>query len=111
MSQSGKYSWSLAYISETNHVLTAILNAQNKRAFNNIKGGLLMKFGSNPSIVNLLERYSSIRSNFVAYEINLTPYSLKRRGSSPSEKKHSSIVRFLRNDFTSELPELLSALL
>ena len=52
-----------------------------------------------------------MRSNFVAYEIDSTPYTFKRRGSSPAEQNHSSIVSYLGKDFSGELPELLSALL
>ena len=52
-----------------------------------------------------------MRSNFIAYKIDCTPYAFKRKGSSPVEQSHSSIVGYLGKDFTRELPELLSALL
>ena len=70
--------------SKTNYALKAMMNAHNERAFNNLKGSLLLKYRSHPPLVNLLEIYSAMRANFLAYEIDSTPYTFKRRGSSPA---------------------------
>ena len=74
-------------------------------------GLLLTEFAASPKVINLVNEMSANRHMFAAYVIDSTEASFYRRGSTPSEQNHSSIVNFAGKHFSGELEEILLMLL
>ena len=96
---------------KSKQMLQTLLNAASHERYLCIKKALIIKFQNEPKINCLLDKYSKIEHMILAYHIDTTPGSYMRRGSSPSEQNHSSIVSFIGDNFSGELNKLLMVLL
>ena len=96
---------------QAQYLLKALLNSKSPVAFQSFKKCILDKFPGNPSLIDLLNRYSKIEHMITGYTTDAAIGSYMRRGSAPSEQNHSSIVSYLGKEFTGELIEVLLALL
>ena len=87
---------------QSQYLLKALLNSKNPGVFQSFKKCILDKFPGNPSLIDLLNRYSKIEHMITAYAIDAAIGSYMRRGSAPSEQNHSSIVSYIGRDFTGD---------
>ena len=91
--------------------LTNMMLSSSEEMFDKYMGLLIIEFAASPKVINLVNEMSANRHMFAAYIIDSTEASFYRRGSSPSEQNHSSIVNFAGKKFSGELEEILLMLL
>ena len=92
-------------------LLSSLLLANDHEDFLIIADNILERCPDSLEIKDIILRYKEMEVMIAAYVIDQTMFSLMRRGSTPSEQNHSSVVSYIGRDFCGELIDILALLL
>ena len=92
-------------------LLNSLLLIKNHDDFMNCLELILKIFPGKPVLNDLVSKYKDMELMIAAYVADETKFSIMRRGSTPSEQNHFSIVSYIGRDFCGELIEILAFLL